>query len=343
MEKLRVIQWTTGKVGTYTLRAILEDPRLELVGVYAYSDSKVGVDAGELCGRAPCGITATNNIDELLALGADTVFYTPFMADLEHAEKLLESGLDVVSTNLFVNVGGVRGAAGERLEAACQRGGSSLYITGVNPGWVNTVAVALTATCRRVDCVSVLESADCSGYHSPETWLTLGMSKPGVTDEILENTRNWLQMFGDTAARMADALGYNLDELRFSAEHATASETVDLGWFCMEKGTIAAVRGGWDGIVDDRAVVKTRITWYLTDRLNEGWQFDDNHYQLLVEGDPGINTRIRFEPPASWEHGDWEILTALPAVNSAFNVRNAPAGIVSLHGLGLVTAPAGLW
>ena len=48
---LKVIQWTTGKVGTLALRAILDDPRLELVGVYAYSDSKSGVDAGQLCGR----------------------------------------------------------------------------------------------------------------------------------------------------------------------------------------------------------------------------------------------------------------------------------------------------
>ena len=32
MQKLRVIQWTTGKVGKMSLRAILDDPRLELVG-----------------------------------------------------------------------------------------------------------------------------------------------------------------------------------------------------------------------------------------------------------------------------------------------------------------------
>jgi hypothetical protein len=37
MDKLRVIQWTTGKVGKLSMRGILDDPRLELVGVYAYS------------------------------------------------------------------------------------------------------------------------------------------------------------------------------------------------------------------------------------------------------------------------------------------------------------------
>ena len=343
MEKLRVIQWATGKVGKFSLRAILDDPRLELAGVYAWSEEKAGKDAGELCGRPACGVRATGDIDALIALKADLVIYTPFMADTEQVCRLLESGLDVISTNLFINVGGMASEAGKQLEAACQRGNSSLYITGVNPGWVNGVAASLSAVCRRVDCVSVYESADCSSYHSPETWLTLGMSMPEPTEEIRNNTRNWLLMFGDAARRMATALSFTLDDVRFSLEFATAAEKVDLGWFCMEKDTIAAVRGGWDGIVDGRTVVRTRVTWYLTDKLNEGWEFDDDHYHLVVEGDPGVESRVRFVPPDYWGDGEWEILTASPAVNAAFNVSTAPPGIVTLRDVGLLTAPAGVW
>ena len=82
MDKLRVLQWTTGKVGKLALRAILDDPRLELVGVYAHSPDKAGVDAGALCGRPDCGVEATNDVDALLALKADSVLYAPFEADL---------------------------------------------------------------------------------------------------------------------------------------------------------------------------------------------------------------------------------------------------------------------
>jgi len=108
MDRLRVIQWTTGKVGKLSTRGILDDPRLELVGVYAYSDEKSGADAGTLCGRPESGVRATTDIDALIALRADAVIYTPFMADVEHAARLLESGLDVVSTNLFLNVAAFR-------------------------------------------------------------------------------------------------------------------------------------------------------------------------------------------------------------------------------------------
>jgi hypothetical protein len=55
----RVIQWTTGNVGRYALRQILDHPELELAGVYVTSDAKVGRDAGDLCGRPPTGVRAT--------------------------------------------------------------------------------------------------------------------------------------------------------------------------------------------------------------------------------------------------------------------------------------------
>src|SRR6478735_4864374 len=165
MEKLRVVQWTTGKVGKLSMRGILDDPRLELVGVYAYSDEKAGVDAGPLCGRPDTGVLATTDIDALIALGADAV-------------RLLESGLDVISTNLFLNVGGIQGETKERLSAACERGDSSLYITGINPGWINTMVTAMTAICRDVQMVSIFESADVTVYESAETWQALGFSLP---------------------------------------------------------------------------------------------------------------------------------------------------------------------
>jgi hypothetical protein len=133
MNKLRVIQWNTGKVGKLALRAILDDPRLELVGVFAHSPDKTGKDAGELCGRPATGITATDDIDALIALGADSVLYTPFEGNVDHAVRLLEGGMDVVSTNLFLHSGGVQGEVRERLEAAAQQAAARSTSPGSTP------------------------------------------------------------------------------------------------------------------------------------------------------------------------------------------------------------------
>jgi len=42
VREVRIVQCTTGKVATQSIKAILDRPALELVGVYAYSKSKVG-------------------------------------------------------------------------------------------------------------------------------------------------------------------------------------------------------------------------------------------------------------------------------------------------------------
>ena len=343
MEKLRVVQWTTGKVGKLSMRGILDDPRLELVGVYAYSDEKAGVDAGPLCGRPDTGVLATTDIDALIALGADTVLYTPFMADLDHAVRLLESGLDVISTNLFLNVGGIQGETKERLSAACERGDSSLYITGINPGWINTMVTAMTAICRDVQMVSIFESADVTVYESAETWQALGFSLPEAPPAVIEMAKMWLSTSYDSVQRMGVALGYVLDDMEFFIDHATASEKVDLGWLCIEKDTIAAIRAGWNGKVNGKTVLQSNVAWYLTKKLNEGWEFDDDHYHVVIKGEPDVDTRIRFIPPETWGNHEWDTMTAMPAVSAALDVAAAPAGILTLKDVGLTCAPAGVW
>lgn len=343
MNKLRVIQWTTGKVGKLALRAVLDDSRLELVGVFAYSDDKTGIDAGELCGRPKCGVAATNDIDALISLGADTVIYTPFMADLDHVVKLLESGHDVISTNLFSNLGGVQSAIRPTLEAACVKGKSSLYITGVNPGWINYLTAAMTGVCRRVDSVSIAESGDCSVYESAETWLAMGMSLPSATPEVVNTAKTWLVSFYDVVQRIAEALQVKLDSLDFFSEFATTSQKVDLGWLCMEKDTIGAIRAGWNGVVDGRTVIQMKVTWYLTKHLNEGWIFNDNHYEIFIKGEPDVQSSIRFIASESWGNHEWDTMTALPAVNAIFNVNAAKPGILTFNDVGLPCAPVGIW
>jgi hypothetical protein len=343
MKKLRVIQWTTGKVGKLALRGILDDPRLELVGVYAHSAEKAGADAGTLCRRPECGVTATTDINALIALKADTVIYTPFSADLAQVIRLLENGMDVISTNLFLNLGGVEGEVKDQLEAACARGNSSLYITGVNPGWINAITTALTAVCRNVEAVTISESAHCANYESPETWLAMGMSMPEATPEVIESARNWLILFRDAVKRVAAALEFELDGIEFVIEFAKASQKIDLGWFCMEKDTNAAVRAGWKGKVNGRTVVETRIAWYLTKHLNEGWEFDDDHYHVVIKGEPDVDTRIRFIAPKHWGNHEWDIMTAMPAVSAALDIKAARPGVLGPRDVGLPYAPAGLW
>ncbi|WP_372517384.1 hypothetical protein [Mycobacterium nebraskense] len=48
------------------LRAIIDDPALDLIGVKVSSPTKMGTDAGRLCGRPDVGIAATDDVAAVL-------------------------------------------------------------------------------------------------------------------------------------------------------------------------------------------------------------------------------------------------------------------------------------
>ena len=51
----RVVHFGTGFAGVHALRAIIQRPDLELVGLVVHSDEKAGRDAGDLCGAGADG------------------------------------------------------------------------------------------------------------------------------------------------------------------------------------------------------------------------------------------------------------------------------------------------
>src|SRR5262245_54400906 len=100
---LRVVQWTTGNVGRQSVAAIANNPRLKLVGCYAWSADKVGRDVGELCGLPSLGVSATHDVDALLALRPDCIVYNPMWPSIDELVRILQSGVNVVTTAAFIN------------------------------------------------------------------------------------------------------------------------------------------------------------------------------------------------------------------------------------------------
>src|SRR4249920_490829 len=145
---LRVVQWTTGNVGKQSVIAIARNPGLELVGCYAWSPGKVGRDVGELCGLDSLGVTATDDVDKLLALRPDCVVYNPMWPSIDELVRILEAGVNVVTTAAFIN-GRRLGSDRQRLVEACERGGSSLFGTGISPGWAQLLSIVLAGISDR--------------------------------------------------------------------------------------------------------------------------------------------------------------------------------------------------
>jgi hypothetical protein len=336
-----VVQWTTGNVGQRAVRAMVADPDLDLVGAYAWSPEKVGRDVGELCGIDPIGVAATDDVDALLALAPDCVVYTPKWPDVDDLCRILESGVNVVATAGFIT-GHALGADRDRILAACARGRSSIFGSGMNPGFANLLGLVSAGLCDRVDSITVLESVDSTGYDSPDTERSVGYGRPIDDPELPAMTRAGTAVFGDAVHLMADALGLPLDEVRCDAEHARTTEDLDLGTWSIPAGCVAGVAASWKGIHDGRPVVDLRVRWRKGRTLDPDWPIEHG-YVVEVQGRPAVRTKLEVYPPPDFVATSFTdfmvlgmIMTAMPAVNAIPEVCAAPPGIVTYLDLPLI-------
>jgi hypothetical protein len=173
----RVVQWTTGNVGKSSVAAIAANPTLELVGCYAWSKDKAGSDVGELAGIEPLGVEATNDVDALLALKPDVVVYNPMWIDVDELVRILEAGVNVVSSASFIT-GHNLDSGRDQIDEACKRGGSTMFGSGVSPGYAELLAIVAANGCSRVDKVTIAEASDTTFYDSPATEIPVGFGTP---------------------------------------------------------------------------------------------------------------------------------------------------------------------
>lgn len=336
---LRVIQWTTGNIGSRSLHAILARPDLELVGVYAHGSEKVGKDAAELCGwPEPTGVVATNSLDDLLALRPDACCYNPLWSSIDELEAILEAGINVVTTAAWITGGRHSDADRARIAAACERGQSTIFGSGAHPGITNMVAMVLSGGCERVDEIRITESVDCSTYESAGTMSHMGFGRPLGTPGLEEFVRKESEVFAESAAMMADAMGLTLDRLDFDVQFTAAHEDADLGFMQIPAGTIGSVFGYHRGWVGEKNVVSVGFNWTMG-VVTPPKPVAQGHV-IQVFGRPNFRTVLHCLPPKDWDEdgymGPGMIYTAMPATNAIPAVVAAAPGVVTLKDLPVV-------
>jgi hypothetical protein len=337
---LRVVQWTTGNVGKESVKAIVANPGLELVGCYAWSPDKVGVDAGELAGIDPVGVAATNDVDALLALAPDCVVYNPMWPSVDELVRILEAGINVVATAAFIT-GTNFGAEQDRLVAACDTGQTSLFGTGVSPGFAELVAITIAGICNRIDKVTVAETADTTFYDSPDTERPAGFGLAIDSPDLPGSARQGTAVFGEAVAMVADALGVELDEIVCEEEYAQTTEDLVMASWTIPAGHVAGVAASWQGKVGGRTLVELSVRWKKGATLDPPWVIEKDGWAITVEGLPTVMASLDFLPPPDFQAETIEdfmvighIITAVPALNAIPSVVAAAPGIVTYPDLG---------
>ena len=340
--RYRVVQWTTGNVGKSSVQAIVANPTLELVGCYAWSPEKVGRDVGELCGIEPLGIVATNDVDALLDLKPDCVVYNPMWLDVGELEHILAAGVNVVATASFIT-GQNLGPDRDRIADACQRGRSTMFGTGISPGFAELLAIVSASICERVDKVTVNEAADTTFYDSPATEMPVGFGKPIDHPDLQAMTAHGTAIFAEAVRMVADALGVELDGVHCEAEYAQTTADLDLGSWTIAAGCVAGVAASWKGLVGDKVLVELNFRWRKGQTLEPDWKIAQDGWVIQIDGLPTVTLNVGFLPPPDFEAQTMEefmvlghIMTAMPPINAIPAVVAAAPGIVTYNDLPLV-------
>jgi hypothetical protein len=337
----RVIQWATGPVGAAQLREIIDSPDLTLVGVFAYSPAKVGVDAGSLVNRPPTGVIVTGDKAEILAQQADIVLhaaskaYGPADNNTDDIVALLESGKSVITTTSYNHLPTYGADADARITGACVRAGVRFHAAGEHPGFMfERLATTLTALSQRVDRITVSEFVDCSRVSQPQMLIDLmGMGKR--PEEITVDApmfRAVSLQYEQALGAAADVLGLVIDRVEPSIETVTHTADVTVACATLPAGTVVAQRLKWTAYHRGDAVLVAEEFWSVT-RDVPGWETVGDREFLLrvrVDGHPPLQMELTIgnQRVADVEASGGQLAVAMTAVRAIPDVMRAPPGVV---------------
>jgi hypothetical protein len=334
---IRVAHIGTGNVGRLALNHLITDPRFELTAVWVSSDAKVGKDAGELAGLdTATGIVATNNLNDLLAGRPDCAVYCA-MGDnrtpeaIADCQRILAAGVNVVGSAPVVLQYPWQLMPDKyiaRLEDAARQGDSSLFITGVDPGFANDLLpLALAGTCRHVEHVRCMEIADYATYDGATVMFdVMGFGKPLDEVPILLQPGVLGIAWGTSIRQLAAGLGIEVDTIEENCEREPAPEDFDIAAGHVPKGSVAALRFEIRGMVAGRPAIVIEHVTRLRKDLRPDWPQPaqpGGSYRVEITGEPSYGVDIC---PTS-RHGDHNhaaivaaagrIVNAIPAVVAA--------------------------
>lgn len=342
---LRVVQWATGGVGVAAIKGVLEHPDLELVGCWVHSQDKHGRDIGELIGGEPLGVTATNSVEEILALDADAVIYAPLMPNPDEVAALLRSGKNVVTPVGWVYPSEKQAAP---LREAGLAGGATLHGTGIAPGGISEkFPLLFSVMSTGVTFVRAEEFSDLRTYDAPDVVRHV-MGFGDTPDKALSGPMQKLLDGGFIqAVRMCvDAFGFDADpKIVARQEIAVATAPIDSPIGVIEPGQVAARKFHWEAVVGDQVVVRVTVNWLMgEENLAPAWDFgpEGQRYEMEVRGNPDFTVSIKGFQGEVGEDGPETgvVATAAHCVNSIPAVCAAPPGVATYLDLPLISAKA---
>lgn len=327
----RVVQWATGNIGKASIRHLVENPAMDLVGVLVTDLEKVGKDVGDIAGIPATGLAATDDKDAIVALDADCVHFAPLVPDVDMVCRLLRSGKNVVSPlGPFYPTERCRPDV-EKIEAACREGGVSFHGSGIHPGFAGDILpLTLARLTGRIDRVRVYELVDFLAHPSP--WMArMGFGRD--PEDLAANpsrSPDAIDHFAQSMAMIAEAHGKTIDGTTSETTFAVATKDIAHPNGAIPAGTVAGQHYEWTALVDGRPFITFHTVWTVgREDMEPNWDFGPGHYRVAIDGEASLEMTL--DAPRSGP--SWTAFAGLTAIP---DVCAADPGFVTHLDLGVV-------
>lgn len=328
-DKVRVIQYGLGPIGSAMARQVVERAELELAGGVDIDASKVGRDVGDVIGLGrPLGLSVVADLTRVLAqTDADVVLHTTssyFDFFKPQIVDILETGLDIVSTAEELSFPWLAHPdEAAEIDAVAKRVGKTVLGTGVNPGFVmDTLPLQLTAICLQVDRIEVRRVINASFRRGPfQAKIGAGLPVDEFQARMAAGRMGHVGL-PESMHMVFDTLGKELVRYTDSVEPVIAERALKTDYFEVPPGRVCGLKQVARGYT---AAGEFMVLTFLA-----ALEAEDDGDTIRISGKPDLEVRLK------GTNGD--IATVAIAVNAVRRVREALPGLITMRDLPIVTA-----
>lgn len=332
MEKIRIVSYGLGAVGSRIAKLLLEKEGIQIVGAIDIAKDKVGKDLGEVLElHKKLGVVVSSTPDNVLSKArCDVVVHATgsYLKDVyEQIVPLAKYGVNVISTCEELSYPYLtEPELSKKLEALGVKYAMTFLGTGINPGFLmDTLVITLTGVCQRVDKIKAVRVMNAATRRMPfQKKIGAGLSVSEFREKIAAKKITGHVGLEQSIGMIASALRWDLDRIRVEqvkpviAERQVESEAIQV-----KKGHVAGLRQTAQGIMKRAAV----ITLDFQACIGAEEEYDS----IVIEGVPPVHQRI-----SPCVHGDYATVAVI--VNSIPKIMNAPPGLVTMKDLPIPSA-----
>ncbi|MDH3708070.1 MAG: dihydrodipicolinate reductase, partial [Acidimicrobiia bacterium] len=248
----------------------------------------------------------------------------------------LRSGADVTSTSFYglLHPPSCPEALRRRVDDACAEGQSSVFVSGIDPGWaLDLLPLVLSGVVADIAEIRAQEVFNYATYDQPDAVRDLiGFGRPldEVPPMLLPSVPT--SVWGPMLRVLADGLGVELDDIVEEVDRRPLERTIEVdGMGTFEQGTQGAFRMELKGIVDGSPLLVVDHVTRIDDEAVPEWPRPTHAqgvHQVLITGRPDLTVTIHGDDGDGVTAGGGNATAANRIVNALPAVIAAPPGPV---------------